>query len=355
MKTAIQPVFTVHLNHIRNNYQILSAKASPARTAAVVKDNAYGLGAEHIVRTLYPTCSAFFVAYAWEGAQIRPFAPKADIYVLQGIGADDLKTVKENCLIPVLSSLEDVAWWHNQGITDIKPALQIDTGLNRLGMRPADLHLLTSEQRRNISLFMSHLACPDTPDHPMNAYQRNIFEECRQLFPHVPLSLSASGGTLLGSEYTYDLVRIGALLYGITRPTPDDLGLKSALTVQARVLQTVPLNAGESISYGATFTAAHPMKIAIVSIGYGDGLFVSLSNKGRFWVDGKSLPILGRVCMDSTICDITKAPDLRPGDLIDVLNDTYTPDDMARDAGTSAYEILSRFGKGIRFIRRYEK
>lgn len=355
MKTAIQPVFTVHLNHIRNNYQILSAKASPARTAAVVKDNAYGLGAEHIVRTLYPTCSAFFVAYAWEGAQIRPFAPKADIYVLQGIGADDLKTAKENRLIPVLSSLEDIAWWYNQGISDIKPALQIDTGLNRLGMRPADLHLLTAEQRRNISLFMSHLACPDTPAHPMNAHQRNLFEECRQMFPHVPLSLSASGGTLLGSEYTYDLVRIGALLYGITRPKSDDLPLKSALSIRATVLQTASVAAGESISYGATFTAVHPMKIAIVSIGYGDGLFVSLSNKGRFWVDGKSLPILGRVCMDSTICDITNAPDLRPGDLVDVLNDTYTPDDMARDAGTSAYEILSRFGKGIRFIRKDEK
>lgn len=355
MKTTVQPFFTVHLNHIQSNYQVLKTKAAPARTAAVVKDNAYGLGAEHVVKTLYPTCSTFFVAYASEGAQIRPFAPNASIYVLQGIGTNDLKTVKENRLIPVLSSLEDVAWWNNQGITDIEPALQIDTGLNRLGIRPADLHLLTPEQRRNICLFMSHLACPDTPTHPMNSHQREVFEECRTLFPHVPMSLSASGGTLLGSGYTYDLVRIGALLYGITRPKSTDLPLKSVLSIRATVLQTVSIDAGESISYGATFTATHPMKIAIVSIGYGDGLFVSLSNKGRFWVNGKSLPILGRICMDSTICDITNAPDLRPGDLIDVLNDTYTPDDMAQDAGTSAYEILSRFGKGIRFIRNYEK
>lgn len=355
MKTAIQPVFTVHLNHIRNNYQILSAKASPARTAAVVKDNAYGLGAEHIVRTLYPTCSAFFAAYAWEGAQIRPFAPNADIYVLQGIGADDLKTVKENRLIPVLSSLEDVAWWYNQGISDIKPALQIDTGLNRLGdaadrFTPAHIRTTPKYQPVYVSSGVSGYAGSSdecTPTEPIRRMPSNVSARA--------LSLSASGGTLLGSEYTYDLVRIGALLYGITRPKSDDLPLKSALSIQATVLQTASIDAGESISYGATFTAAHPMKIAIVSIGYGDGLFVSLSNKGRFWVDGKSLPILGRVCMDSTICDITNAPDLRPGDLVDVLNDTYTPDDMARDAGTSAYEILSRFGKGIRFIRKDEK
>ncbi len=355
MKTDIQPVFTVYLNHIQSNYQVLKTKVAPARITAVVKDNAYGLGATHVVQTLYPTCSEFFVAYASEGAQIRPFAPSASIYILQGIGTDDLKAVKENHLIPVLSSLEDITWWNNLGITDIQPALQIDTGLNRLGIRPADLQLLTPEQRQNICLFMSHLACPDTPTHPMNTYQRDVFEECRKMFPHIPVSLSASGGTLLGSKYTYDLVRIGALLYGITYPKSNDLPLKSVLNIQATILQTVSINAGESVSYGATFTANHPMKIAIVSIGYGDGLFVSLSNKGRFWSNGRSLPILGRVCMDSTICDITNAPDLRPGDLIDVLNEIYTPDDMALDAGTSAYEILSRFGKGIRFIRNYKK
>ncbi len=351
MKTTIQPILTVHLNHIKDNYKELCHMAAPAKVAAVVKDDSYGLGAKQVVQTLYPTCRTFFVAYAFEGALIRPFAPEADIYILQGIGQEDIECVRTNRLIPVLSSLEDIKWWEQLNISDIRPAVQMDTGLNRLGLRAQDLALLPPAQRNHFSLFMSHLACADTPDHPMNGRQQRSFDDGRELFQHTPYSLSASGGTLLGPDFTYDIVRTGALLYGITRPQTGVPALKSAITIRATVLQTATIQPCESISYGATFTADRPMKIAVVSIGYGDGLFVSLSNKGCFWSNARRLPILGRVCMDSTMCDITDCPEITAGDTVDVLNDSYTPDEMALDAGTHGYEILSRFGKGTRFIK----
>ena len=353
MKNTIYPTFTVHLQSIKENYHKICKKIYPTQVAAVVKDNAYGLGAKKVVQTLYPECKSFFVAYAKEGALIRPLAPEANIFILQGIGKNDLNIVKKNNLIPVLSSLEDISFWENTGIKNIKPALQMDTGLNRLGLRLSNLNKISLEQKK-YSLFISHLGCSDIPNHPMNLIQLKTFEKGKRFFDKLPASLSASGGALLGKPYLYDMARVGALLYGISQPVGKLREFKNPLRIQAVVLQTAEIQAGESISYGATYTASRPRKIAIVSIGYADGLFVSLSNKGGFYFHNNPLPFLGRVCMDSTICDISDSPSLQQGDLVDVLNEVYTADDMAIDAQTNGYEILSRFGKGVRFIRSYK-
>lgn len=353
---SIYPIMNIYLNRVLDNYRLLQSMLPSVQIAAVVKDNAYGLGAKEVAKALSNDCHTFFVAYASEGAVVRSVSPKSDIYILQGIAEDDLEIVKKNHLIPVLSSLESWRWWQGQAISDIKPAIQVDTGFNRLGFQEQEILRLSPNERDNASLFLSHLACADTPSHPLNRAQLKKFMKLHEFFPKTPTSLAASGGLLLGKNYWQDIMRIGALMYGIALPKDMKEKLQHTVHISATVLQTAHLKKGETVSYGASYTADSDKKIATISIGYGDGLPRALSNQiGRFFYQGQSLPILGKVCMDCTICDVTHIPDLPVGASVEILNDTYNVDDMALDAGTIGYEILSRFGKNSRFLKTYHE
>ena len=354
MKTSIEPVLEIDLTAVKHNYNFLKSFGNGVQIACAVKDDAYGIGALDVVRTLKDNCSVFFVAYAKEGELIRSFVPNADIYILQGIGENELSQIIKNHLIPVLSTLEDVQWWTS--ITDESYALMIETGLNRLGLRTNEINELTISQRKKASLVMSHLACADDTAHPLNKLQLERFQSLKHLFPNAKFSLSASEGFLLGSSYLQDMVRIGALLYGINRSEAFKTNIRPVMSIKAAVLQTAVLPKGEYVSYGATFQAPKDMHLAVISLGYGDGLFRSLGEgKGGFYWHQKRLPILGRICMDSTMCDMAEATDLKPGDFIDVLNSFYTADEMAKDVGTIGYEIISRFGKGQRFQKKIKE
>ncbi len=350
MKTSVEPVLEIDLGAVTHNYDYLSKLAQKAQIACAVKDDAYGIGAKNVVRALKGRCSTFFVAYVSEGQIVRSAAPEAEIYVLQGVGTQDLPLLKAYRLTPVLSSLPDVQWWTS--ITDDDYALMIETGLNRLGLRPEEINALTSLQREKTTLVLSHLSCADDPTHPLNDLQLARFQALKSFFPNARFSLSASEGFLLGASYLQDMVRIGALLYGINRSEAVKSSIRPVMSVKAAVLQTAILPKGESVSYGAVFKAEKEMRLAVVGLGYGDGLFRCLGEgKGAFYWQERRLPVLGRICMDCTMCDITSAPDIKPGDFVDVLNAFYTADEMAVDADTIGYEIISRFGKGLRFRR----
>lgn len=355
------PIFNINLKKLIENYQILEKLSAPATPAGVVKDDAYGLGAVEVTQALYQAgCRHFFVAHGSEGALIRPVAQEAEIFVLQGIGDDSLPYFQSANLIPVICSPDMLAYWHTHKIADIKPAIQVETGLNRLGFTIKDLEKLSPADLNEFSYVLSHLSCADEQAHFMNARQLENFRKIKsRFFPNTPATLSASDGVFLGDDFHFDLTRLGAALYGInTAPYRENI-MKNILELKAPVLQVKPLAKGEFVGYSATFRAPTDMRIAIVSIGYGDGLPRSLSNRGKviFYHNGQAFfcPILGRVSMDNVICDVSSIPTLQTGDFGYLINDDYTVDDIARDAGTIAYELISNLGKNPRFIKSYKR
>lgn len=359
MSILTRPVLEINWNNLLDNYNTLHKIAPQALAAAVVKDEAYSLGAENVVKKLYQEagCRNFFVAHAIEGEKIRPQAAEANIFVLQGIGEDGLDSFKKANLIPVISSLKMLRLWQENRTDGIHPMINIETGLNRLGFREEELQQLSDADKGEFSWVMSHLACGDEKDHFMNEHQLNNFNRLKSVyFPHLPASLSASDGTFLGKDFQFDMVRLGAALYGINTAPYRENQMKNVVTVKAPVLQTAHLPKGDFVGYSATYRANSNRRIAIVSIGYGDGIPRSLSNVGKvFFPQGEKLyeaRIIGRISMDNIICDVTDIPNVDYGMMAYMAADFYTLDDMARDAGTISYEILSRIGLTQRYIRK---
>lgn len=348
-----RPKLTVSLHNLAQNYREL-CKKTQARAGAVVKANAYGLGAEQVVQKLAKEgCDAFFVAHASEGAQIRPVVPNADIFVLQGVGQDNIDDIRQFRLTPVLATPEMWHYWQQTGIQNIRPIIQVETGLNRLGFRQDDLKQLPSDLKQYFSYVLSHLACADEQEHPLNAQQKQRFDNIRGQLS-LPATLSASDGVFLGDAYHYDMVRLGAAMYGLNTVQGQQTSLKPVLFVSAPVLQIASIEAGESVGYGASFVAEKPMKIAVISIGYADGLPRCLSQCGHVRLHGIEVPIIGRVSMDNIMCDVSCVPSVQIGDMAHILDDVYRADDMAKQAGTIGYEILTDLGRGTRFCREYK-
>lgn len=361
MSILTRPILEINLENLLDNYNQLKDLSKHAIAAAVVKDDAYGLHAEVVVKKLYEdgNCRHFFVAHGIEGERIRPIVPEANIYVLQGIGEDSLESFQKSHLIPVIGCPLMFEFWKENKIEGIKPVINIETGLNRLGFREADLERLTPEDRNEFSMVMSHLACGDAKEHFMNQHQLDNFRRIKaDFFPNLPASLSASDGTFLGNDYQMDMVRLGAALYGINTAPYRENQMKNVVEIKAPILQIAELPQGDFVGYSASYRANDNRKLAIVSIGYGDGIPRALSNVGKlfFNVCDKlyEARILGRLSMDNIICDVTDIDNLQVGDLAGIITDYYTLDDMGRDAGTISYEILSRVGKNTRYIRLYK-
>ncbi len=363
MSVLTQPTLEINLGCLLENFLTLQKLSKPSVAAAVVKDDAYGLGAKQVVELLYKyaDCRHFFVAQAVEGEKIAPFADKAVIYVLQGMGQDNLEIFKQNPqLVPVVNCPEAFEFWKQNRLDKRQPVIHIETGLNRLGFREHELEALSQADKKEFSLVMSHLACGDEKDHFMNAYQLENFKRLKNTyFPDLPASLAASDGIFLGKDFQWNMVRLGAAMYGINTAPYRENQMKNVVSVTAPVLQIADLPKGQFVGYSATYRANTNRKVAIISIGYGDGLPRSLSNVGKvFFKNGGVLHearIIGRVSMDNIICDITGIDNLQVGDTAYLAADFYTLDDMGRDAGTISYEIMSRLGKNPRFIRKYIK
>ena len=360
MPILTRPILEINLNNLLDNYKQLKKISAHAEAAAVVKDDAYGLSAEVVAQKLYNDagCQNFFVAHGIEGERIRKFVPEANIFVLQGIGVDSIDSFRKCKLTPVIGSPEMFEWWKQNKIEGIKPVIQIETGLNRLGFRESDLAKLSPTDKKEFGMVLSHLACADAKEHFMNQHQLDNFRRLKEkYFPKLPATLSASDGTFLGADYQWDMVRLGAAMYGINTAPYRENQMKSVVKVKAPVLQIAELPKGDFVGYSATYRATEDRKLAIVSIGYGDGIPRSLSNVGKvfFNICGRinEARIIGRLSMDNIICDVTNVENLQVGDMAEILSDYYTLDDMGRDAGTISYEILSRIGKNTRYIRKY--
>ena len=317
------------------------------QTGAVVKANGYGLDAGRVARALAAAgARRFFVAVAEEGAAVREaLGPGPDISVFSGHMSGDTDMIHDLNLIPMPNSVDQLTR-HIEALPGHPFGIQLDTGMNRLGMEPAEWSAV-----RDIALasgprlIMSHLACADEPDHEMNPRQLAMFEEMTEGCD-VPRSLSATGGILLGPDYHFDLTRPGIGLYG-ARPFDDALAV---VQVDLPVIQIREILRGESVGYGNSFVTDHPMRVATVSGGYADGITRDLSNKGVLWDGDTPCPILGRVSMDLIGVDITHLDEI-PGGLT-LLGPQQTVDMVAENAGTIGYEVLTSLS--ARAERRYK-
>jgi alanine racemase len=345
---------TVDLKRILHNYNILKKAAKGAEIYAVVKNNAYGLGMSQVAKHLFEEadCHDFFVARLCEAVKLRQDISCARIYVLEGITQDDADVFIKLNLTPIVNTLSQVEICAQN---KIKCAANVETGLNRLGLYEKELLEVPKDIRHNFLFIMSHLGCSGAEEHPLNQTQLLRIKELRDKYiPNIKVSLCATSGIFLEDEFTQDIVRVGAGLYGIKSSLKQDSNLLPVISIKAPILQVAKLKAGETIGYSATCRAKNNMETAIVGVGYGDGLFRSLSNRGGVIINNQIAPIVGRISMDLTVVDIT-GMNTKPGDYAYILNDEYTVNNMAADAGTIGYEILPRFGNTHRVMCEYKK
>jgi len=353
-------ILTIDLDAIRENYRRLKARLDGVTCAAVVKADAYGLGAAQVAPALSKEgCDTFFVAHLVEGIALRAaLGPTPAIFVLNGLPPGAEADCVVHNLVPVINSLEQLAAWRKtaRGVGKALPAaIQVDSGMSRLGMPPTEAQAVADDPQAlagiDLQLVMSHLACADEPDNPANELQRAAFERLAASLPAAPRSLANSSGIFLGPAYHHDLARPGAALYGINptpgRPNP----MQPVIRLSAKVIQTRDLPVGVGVGYGHAFRTAGPMRAATIALGYADG-WPRHAATGAFFKD-VHLPFAGRVSMDSIILDISALPPgaLSAGDLVELIDERQTVDAMARLAGTIGYEILT--GLGHRFHRRY--
>ena len=352
---ATPSVLTIDLGALRANYRILRDRTPGAECAGVVKANAYGIGTEQAVRALGKDgCKTYFVATFDEAETVRDSAPEATVYVLDGFFAGSGPAFAEARARPVLSSLAEVRDWSSfcrERGEPLPAAIHVDTGMNRLGMPRGEAEELAgSEDLLGTiapALLISHLACADEPDNVMNEAQLKAFSDLRAMFPSCPASLANSGGIFLGPRYHFDLVRAGFALYG-GRAVAGQPSLSPVVQLRARIAQIHDAKEGETVGYGAAQKLDRNTRIATLSLGYADGIFRCLGANGEKpgltgYIDGHSAPVLGRVSMDLITLDVTDISDeiARRGAWVEILGEHVSVDDLAEQAGTIGYEVLT--------------
>jgi alanine racemase len=354
---------TIDLGALVANWRAVVAEVGdPASVSAVVKADGYGIGDVRAATALAAAgCRTFFVGLPEEGVRLRAAVADADIYILAGLIAGSAPVLASYRLIPVLGSPEEVAEWaaaRRAGLT-AHAAIHVDTGMNRLGLSLAEARDLISSADLlalvSPRLLVSHLACADTPAHPLNTKQLAAFHEARALFPGVPASLANSAGVFLGRDYHFDLVRPGIALYGgafLEGRAP----LRTVVTAEARVLRVRDGAAGATVGYGATETLRASARLAILGVGYADGFHRAASSRdgrggARVHVRGRYAPLIGRVSMDLIAVDVTAVPGVAAGDWAELFGPRVPVDEVAAHAGTIGYELLTQLGP--RYARRY--
>ncbi len=362
---------TINLTHLKNTYQFFQHQAPSAIVAAVVKADAYGLGIDKVVPSLVDAgCQQFFVAQVSEALACRQHAPDAIIYCFNGYCARDAEIYIDHHIRPCLTSLDHIRQWQNLAQKHgalLPAALYLDTGFHRLGLGDSELTDLLETpslfEGWELALIMSHLACADRPEHPMNAAQLERFRDACQALPQAPRSLANSAGILLGDAFHGDIVRCGIGLYG-GAPREGGSAQKPVVTIEAHILQIRDISAGDTVGYGADYVATREQKIAIVAAGYADG-YLRQAGQGTppfayAHILGHPVPVIGRISMDLLAVDITDLPaelgdKIKPnsadGPKVELVGANSRIDDVAKASGTIAYELLTHIGN--RYKRHY--
>ncbi|TQV80687.1 alanine racemase [Denitrobaculum tricleocarpae] len=362
---------TIDLAALKSNYRRLCEEIGPGvACAAAVKADGYGLGIGRVGPALADAgVRRFFVAHFDEALRLKsalaartPSAVVAacEIFVLNGLIAAPSADYLGEDVRPVLNSLGEVDQWHKASAAADKAlpaALHVDTGMCRLGLPDNEFQTLMSSRARlkgiDLRVIMSHLACADMPDHPLNQQQLAAFKEIRAAFADTPASFANSSGIFLGPDYHFDVARPGVALYGIN-PLPGRVNpMRQVVRLQGKILQLREIDAPQSVGYGAAYQAAGPMRIATVAVGYADGYLRALSDRGHAWIGDRRIDVVGRVSMDLLALDVTAIPGdaAVPGTFVDLFDPETGADSLAAEAGTIGYEILTSLGQ--RYHREY--
>ncbi|MCZ2329011.1 alanine racemase [Bartonella sp. F02] len=355
-------IATIDIGAIVANYITLARHVAPVECSAVVKANAYGMGAQKIAPALYKAgCRVFFVAKINEALQLKTLLPsKATLALLNDIPPSAEEFLAQAGIIPVLNSWDSIKSWQElcQKKNKKFPAIiHIDTNMSRLGLDQKELQQLikhpTIFKVADIKYIMSHLANSDNAAHSSNYIQLAAMKTALAQLPACKASFSNSGGIFLNPDFHFDLVRPGIALYGVDPhkkyPTP----IKPVLKLEAQVIQTRHVDAGTPVGYGESFITNRPSILSTIDIGYADGWLRALSNKGSVYFQGHKMPIVGHISMDSMTVDATDLKDKKPqkGDWIELIGAHQTLEKVATDANTIPYEILTSLGS--RYQRTY--
>ncbi|HXX02930.1 MAG TPA: alanine racemase [Xanthobacteraceae bacterium] len=357
---------SIDLDAIEANWLALGRELRTVECAAVVKANAYGLGLEPVAAKLAKAgCKTFFVADLAEARRLRLRARDATIYVLNGFLSEAATAFVELNVRPVINSASELAEW-DAFVTaqDWRggAAIHVDTGMNRLGVSPeeaAALALRLQNENHGITLLMSHLACAEIAGHPLSTSQIRLFRELRLLYHGVPASLANSSGIFLGDSAHFDMARPGAALYGLN-PTPGRANpVRNVVELNGRILQLRKVARGDTVGYGATWTAKRPSRLAVVALGYADGLMRAASGTGNregasAIIGGRRCPVAGLISMDLVCIDITELEEraVHRGDLATFIGENIPVEEIAQSAGTIGYEILTRLGPRCHLVYR---
>ncbi|OIO71313.1 MAG: alanine racemase [Zetaproteobacteria bacterium CG1_02_53_45] len=343
----------IHLDHLRHNYRLLKSRCGKAAMMAVIKANAYGHEMFLVAQALLDErCNSFAVTDAAEGHELRSILGRSnniEIALLSGIfDTEDAELTRQHALTPTISELRQIKLLQESEFFG-HIWIKIDTGMNRLGAENID-QMLEASHQAGISVrgLMSHLACADEPEHPMNRQQAERFNNiCDQVAPELPRSLLNSGGLICIPEYAGDVVRPGLALYGAEPVANHPIGLKPVMTLTGEIMQVRDIAAGISVSYGASFTADQAMQIAVVGLGYADGVPRGLSNRGQVFLNGCKQAIVGRVCMDYTMIDVT-GTDAKLGDTVEFWGENILANNVARSLDTISYTLFTGVGERVR-------
>ncbi|MFV0321896.1 MAG: alanine racemase [Alphaproteobacteria bacterium] len=358
-------ILTINLKNLYDNWLLFNNQMQNGMAAAVVKANAYGLGAVKVAAYLENKgVQHFFVAHLSEGIELRQNGIKSPIYVLNGLAIPkvDIAAYPHFELTPVIGSifeLENLNDYLTDNNQEMDIVFHVDTGMNRLGFDKPEWpqmhkgHPLLA--RCHLLFIMSHLACADDAENPYNAEQLRRFIHIRKGWEDCTTSLGNSAGILLGADYQGNIGRPGIGLYGGNpfadgRPCP----VKPVVSLHAPIVQIRPIKAGEAVGYSNSWVASQDSQIATISVGYADGWMRSISPKGYVMIGDYKVPVVGRISMDSITLDVTHLPQnlKQIGQQVEILGENISVNRVAEWANTIPYEILTSLGR--RYTRKYE-
>ena len=353
----------IDLSALSNNYKKISKFVAPSVCAATVKANAYGLGLEEIAKTLVDSgCREVFVSDIYEGIKLRKILKnkKCEIYALNG-----LKYTKDNDyakydIIPVIGSVNELSYYIQSSMYDnnLPVAIHIDTGFSRLGFGIEDA-ISVHKENLNVKLLMSHLANADDTNSKLPELQIERFLNISNNFIGVRKSIANSHAIHRGQAYHLDLVRPGISLYGCSNHNQTQINYEQVVKMFAPIIQIKEVKKGSSIGYGAAFVATKDITIAILEIGYADGIPRSLSSTnqhegGSFYIDNNAVPVIGRVSMDLVAVNITDCKtDTNVGDYVEIFGTNQNIDTLAKNADTISYELLTRLNHRVQKFYKY--
>jgi alanine racemase len=347
-------------HNVREIKQILSPKTE---LMAVVKADAYGHGAVKVAETVLESgCTALAIATLGEGIELREAGITAPILLLGAINTpEEIEALTHWQLQPTICNLQQAVVF-SQTLSRLDKTLpvhlKLDTGMSRLGTDWKEatefVELVHSYGRLRLTSIYSHLATADDPDPTLMKQQQQLFEKaidrlCFSASQRPLLHLANSAATLSDRTLHYDLVRVGLALYGLY-PAPhlgSTVNLRPVLQVKARVSQVKTISPGSGVSYGHKYISDRTVRVAVVSIGYADGVPRNLSNRLQVLLRGQLVPQIGAITMDQLMLDVSTIPDVQPGEIVTLIGKDgdleISADDWAKSLGTISWEILCGF------------